>query len=431
MRIIITKNGKHIIQEIENEKTIKAGFTQDKAATQTFKKFRNFSCMKLPVLTKNYSTLKSFYETNKNMRWGRSPCGKGNLGRKTMVNYFNRDESQINQKELDMAKKIKLTKNKINISQQFLNKYDDLDSTYKDKINKLTNTLKSKKDKGKEEKMKNELMKNNIAFNTINPDNNKKNNLESNNEEFNNNKMGSGKNKILLGDIISLKNLISMKKMISKDNTGPDDTRVPLNDQNKDSYNFRSKYENKKLTYDNLNILLNLPMNPDRTNLIKYYKQNKAISPFYFENLLKYNEAQIYKLNKICQIIFHKQEDEKKEAKIIQDKKFNREKIIRQTGNNNMKYVNDLINKTNGIINEYVLKQESNNLKRKKIYIEQVKVIKKKYWDRYGVNKFYKEGQAMSQNYLSTTDFEEMQAKELKKKNNFASSKSSPDLLNK
>ena len=427
MRIIITKNGKHILQEIESEKAINAGLGKQNKSPISFKKFRNFSCMKLPRLTKNYSTLKSFYETNKNMRWGRSLGGKHNLGRKTMDNYFNRDESQINKQELNLAKKIKLSKNKINISQQFLDKYDDLDTTYKDKINKLTNTLKSKIDKGREEKMQNDLVKNNIAFNTIN--------AESNNNEniipFSNNKIGSTKNKILLGDIISVRNLINMRKMLSKDNTGPDDTRIPLNDQNKDSYNFRSKYENKKLTYDNLNILLNLPMNPDRTNLIKYYKQNKPISPFYFENLLKYNEAQIYKLNKICQIIFHKKEDEKKEAKIIQDKKFNKEKLIRQKGNSNMKYVNELITKSNGIITGYTLKQESNNVKRKKIFIEEVKKIKKKYWDKYGVNKFYKEGQVLSQNYLSTTDFEELQAREMKKKSNFAYSKSTPDLLTK
>jgi hypothetical protein len=426
MRIIITKNGKHILKEIENEKTINSAYNNQNNATHTFHIFRNFSCIKLPRINKNYSTLKSFYETHKNMRWGRSPCGKPGLARKTMDNYFNRDESKISKRELNMAKKIKLTKNKINISQQFLDKYDDLDSTYKDKINKLTNTLKSKTDKGKEEKMKNEIMKNNMAFNTINVNSDINNNQLS---PFSNN--DNKKNKIVLGDIISVKNLISMRKMLSKDNTGPDDTRVPLNDQNKDSFNFRSKYENKKLTYENLNILLNLPMNPDRKNLIEYYRQNKSIAPFYFENLLKYNEAQIYKLNKICQIIFHKQEDEKKEAKIIKDKKFNREKLIRQKGNSNMKYVNELINKSNGIINGYVLKQESNNIKRKKIYIEEVKKIKKKYWDKYGVNKFYKEGQVLSQNYLSTTDFEELQAKELKKKNNFAYSKSTPDLLNK
>ena len=142
---------------------------------------------------------------------------------------------------------------------------------------------------------------------------------------------------------------------------------------------------------------------------------------------------QKYKFNKICQIVFHKKEDEKKEEKIIKDKKFNREKMIRQKGNNNIKYVNELINKSNEIITGYTLKQESNNIKRKKIYIEEVKKIKKKYWDKYGVNKYYKEGQVMSQNYLSTSDFEELQANELKKKgnNNFTNSRSTSDLFNK
>ena len=105
MRIIITKNGKHILKEIENEKTINSAFNNQNNATQTFQKFRNFSCMKLPRLTKNYSTLKSFYETNKNMRWGRSPCGKPGLARKTMDNYFNRDESKISKRELNTNQK--------------------------------------------------------------------------------------------------------------------------------------------------------------------------------------------------------------------------------------------------------------------------------------------------------------------------------------
>ena len=105
--------------------------------------------------------------------------------------------------------------------------------------------------------------------------------------------------------------------------------------------------------------------------------------------------------------------------------------MMRQNGNKNMKYVNDLINKSNDIITGSVLKQESNNLKRKQIFVEEVKKIKKKYWDKYGVNKFYKEGQVLNQKYLSTSDFEEMEAQGLKNKKNFLSSKSAPDLLNK
>ena len=52
MRIIITKNGKYILQEIENEKTINPGLYTKNSQTMKFKKFRNFSCMKLPILTK-------------------------------------------------------------------------------------------------------------------------------------------------------------------------------------------------------------------------------------------------------------------------------------------------------------------------------------------------------------------------------------------
>lgn len=417
MRIIVTKNGKYILQELEDEKNI--GMSVDNLNEN--RKYRNFSGIKLPNLNKKYVTLRSFYENSKKVQWGANHRTKSVLAKRTMDNYFNRDESTINKLELQLAKKIKLSKPKINISQQFLNKYDDLDVTYKDKIKNLTNTLKSNVDKTKEEKIKNEINEQNKIFSNLNA----KDNILNTNNKID---IISKKNQIYLGDIISRNNLKSLKSQISKDNLGHDDIRIPLDDRNKDSFNFRSKYEDKKATLDSLSIILSLPMNPDRTNLIKYYKQKKKISPFYFENLLKCSEAQIYKLNKICQIIFHKKEDEIKELKVLEDKKFNREKLIRQRGNNNMISVNKIMNKTNGIISGYTLKQEMNAIKKKKLFKEEVKKIKNKYWDKYGVNKFYKENQVVEQNYLSTTDFEELQLKEQKKKN-LANSKSAPNIF--
>ena len=418
MRIIVTKNGKVILQEIEDEKIF--GMSDNNLKLNKNKKYRNFSGFKLPNLGKNFSTLKNFY-VNKKSQWGANNRTKSVLSRRTMDNYFNRDESKINKEELQKAKKIQLTKSKISISQQFLNKYDDLDVTYKDKIKNLTNTLKSNVDKNNEEKLQNEINEQNKIFNPLNANKTRENILDINNNNFD-------KKQILLGDIISKRNLLNLKSQISKDNLGHDDARLPLDEKNKDSFNFRSKYEDKKATLNSLSTILSLPMNPDRTNLIKYFKQNKDISPFYFENLLKYDEGQIYKLNKICQIIFHKKEDEIKELKIIEDKKFNKEKLIRQRGNNYMNCVNKIINKSNGIISGYTLKQQTNAIKKKKIFKEEVKKIKNQYWDRYGVNKFYKENQIMEQNYISTTDFEEMHLKEIRKKN-LPNSKSSPDIL--
>ena len=416
MRIIVTKNGTVIIKELEDEKNL--GINEDNSNKK--KKYRNFSGLKLPRLNKKFPTLKSFYENTKKIQWGANHRTKSVISKRTMDNFFIRDESKINKQELKQAKKIKLSKSKINISQQFLNKYDDLDVTYKDKIKNLTNTLKSNIDKNNEEKIQNEMSEQNKIFNTINTNNK----LPNKNENFNINK-----NHILLGDIISKNNLLNLKTQISKDNLGHDDMRLPLDEKNKNSFNLRSKYEDKKSTLDILSIILSLPLNPDRTNLIKYYKQKKNISPFYFENLLKYNEGQIYKLNKICQIIFHKKEDEIKESKIIEDKKFNKEKLLRQTANNYMNSANKIINKSNGIISGYSLKQQIYANKKNKIFKEEVKKIKNQYWDRYGVNKFYKENQIKEQNDLSTTDFEETLYNGPKKKN-IINSKSSPNIFN-
>ena len=415
MRIIVTKNGKIILKELENEKNIASN--EDDIVQK--KKYRNFSGLKLPLLNKDFSSLKSFYEHKKKLKWGQKPRTKSVFARRTMDNFFNRDESKINKNELAQAKKIKLSKTKTNISQHFLNKYDDLDVGFKDKINNLTNTLKSSVDKNNEINKQNELDEQKRIFKSMNMNINPNKSKENGNENI---------DKILLGDIISKNNLLHLKSQLSKDNLGYDDTRLPLDDKNKDSFNFRSKYEDKKATINELAILLNLPLNPDRTNLIKYYKQNKNISPFYFENLLKCNEAQIYKLNKICQIIFHEKEGEANEQKIIEDKKFNKEKMIREKGNNNMICVNKIINKSNGIFSGYNLRQETYAIKRKKLFKEEIKKMKKKYWDKYGVDKFFKENQIKLQNYLSTTDFEELQNKEQKKKFLFAS-RSTPEIL--
>ena len=84
------------------------------------------------------------------------------------------------------------------------------------------------------------IIEQNKIFNTINTNNKSPNK----NENFNINK-----NHILLGDIISKNNLLNLKTQISKDNLGHDDVRLPLDEKNKNSFNLRSKYEDKKATF--------------------------------------------------------------------------------------------------------------------------------------------------------------------------------------
>ena len=98
MRIIVTKNGKIILKELENEKNIASN--EDDIVQK--KKYRNFSGLKLPLLNKDFSSLKSFYEHKKKLKWGQKPRTKSVFARRTMDNFFNRDESKINKNEINM-----------------------------------------------------------------------------------------------------------------------------------------------------------------------------------------------------------------------------------------------------------------------------------------------------------------------------------------
>ena len=116
--------------------------------------------------------------------------------------------------------------------------------------------------------------------------------------------------KINIGDIISKNNLYTLRNKISKYNIGPNDSRIPLDKYNLRSFNFRSKYENRQASEDDMDLILNYGINSDKESIIKYFQQNKNISPHYFENyddeFLTTSVSELngvfYKLKKINQI---------------------------------------------------------------------------------------------------------------------------------
>ena len=400
MRIIVTKNGKIIIKELGIEKSI--GTIEEKSNK---KKHRCLSGLQLPGLRKNkkFSTFRSFYDNVKRPKCDVNHITKSVVYKKSMSDYFNRDESIINKKELKQAKNIKLTKTKLNISQHFLRKYDDLDEIYRNKIRNLEDTLRSSAEKKNEKEIINEANEQN-QYNFFN---------NNDGNEKNNEKVEESKKQIFLRDIISRNNLIHLKSKFAKEYIGHDDMRIPLDSKNKNSYNFRSKYNDQNTVNKYLTLILSLPVNSDRINLIKYYKQNKDISPFYFEKLAKCNEAKMYKLNKICQVMFHKQEEEMKELKIIKQKVMNKDKMIKQRGSKYFNPVDKIINKTSEIISDYNLKKVMSDLKKEKIIRGETKKIKKKYWDKYCVNNFIRDKKGLEQNCFSSKENEELQSKKI------------------
>ena len=247
MRIIITKKGEYIIKQLEDEKSMNDLNMHN--GIKFSPRLPHISSIKI-IKEKLLNTSKSFYSGAKL----RTLQKKKSL--KMMSEYFNRDESKINSKELDQAKKIIVSKPKVQLSQKFLEKYHNLDSSFKEKLDNLSNMLSSYKDKN--------ITKNeedsSINISPFNLKNNYGENLGF--SKFNRTDNSFSQNrKIKIGDIISRPNLIQLKSYIIKSSKGYNDVRIPLDKNNKNSFNFRTKYANKNAIKSNLDNILNLNIN--------------------------------------------------------------------------------------------------------------------------------------------------------------------------
>ena len=411
MRIVITKNGKTIVKELDEE-------TADNKFDKSKSKYnQSSSYTKLPIIYSNNEELFKKYTSKNNkflkdiLKYRETFQNKRSssvVDRNVIDSFYNRDESKVNLNELNKAKRLKISHPKINMTQAFLDKYDDFDSSFKNKVNDLHNSLNNNStviDQSGDKYKNNEDNKNmdsnmqqsfgNIYQNKNQSMNGTINNYYSN-YGLNSSSLISNKNKkISIGNIISKNNLINLRKQISQYNKGYDDTRFPLNEENMRSYNFRSRYENKQMTEDDIDLILNYSINPDKFNIIKYFQQEKNISPQYYENLVKYDEQQMYKLNKICQLIFHRKENDSKNFNLKYYELNKDKKIDRQKGNQSIKDLQTIIKRSNSILDDYNVLKKNHGFWRKHQFQEDVMKIKEKYWDKYNVDRFLKNREKM------------------------------------
>ena len=409
MRIVITKNGKILVQELEDE-------SPDNYERTKLKYNQSSSYTKLPIISTNEDLFKKYSTKNnefmnKVLRYRdtfQSKRSSSIIDKNALESFYNRDESKINVNELTQARKVILSHPKINMSQAFLDKYDDFDANLKKKLNELSNNLNTNnsqsnsKEKVKQEDNKINENKNIDNNMTQNLNINSNNNLDSN-YGFNSSLFSTRSKKINLGQIISKNNLSNLRKQISKYNKGPDDNRIPLNENNIRSYNFRSRYENKQATEDDMDLILNYSLNPDKQSIIKYFQQEKNISPYYFENLLKYDEPQMYRLNKICQMLIHRNENENRNNNLKYFNWKDKDKFNKQRENQNLRDLQGIIKKSNIILDDYTTVRNNHNFWRKHGYKSDVMKIKEKYWDKYNVNRFLKNKQKMELEGLTQT----------------------------
>ena len=384
MRIVITKNGKILFKELEDESPSNLQFK--------IKSLQTSSYSKLPIIYSNDDLLKKFNakaNNNKfimtvlrNKKISNKRRSNSLLAQKSLENFLSEDNSKIDTNELNKVKKVKLSTSRMNISQFFMEKYDSFDENYKKKLHDFNNIF-TKNEKQSEEN------DNNMGFALNNKNNTNPINMINNNNtsKFSNTKI----NKINIGDIISKGNLHTLRNQMSKYNIGSNDVRFPLDENNMKSFNFRSKYENKQATDDDMNLILNYGINTDKSSIIKYFKQNKKINPHYIENLLKYDEKKMTKLNKLLDIMLQKKEKENKKDKFLLLSKLNDDKDRNEDFH--LKKIENVIKRSNSIINEHSSLNEKLKFWRMKAYQEDTENIKKKYWVRYDVERFLKNSQ--------------------------------------
>lgn len=86
-----------------------------------------------------------------------------------------------------------------------------------------------------------------------------------------------------------------------------------------DETKFRSNYECKNFL-EKLDEKLKRKINPDRINLIRYLHDKDQVSEVLIKKIADYDEEQINKVNKICQIVLHNNERSKLFKDIIEEK---------------------------------------------------------------------------------------------------------------
>jgi hypothetical protein len=176
-------------------------------------------------------------------------------------------------------------------------------------------------------------------------------------------------------DVVGEKSLSKLRTKIQSDRRMRDKlSRV-------DEKCFRSTYQDKS-DLQRLEEKLDKEITPDKINLIKYLNQKEALSEVLLNKLTTFDDEKSNKLNKICQIVFHKQNDELifqntlKKALVVNK---NREKVEYKTRietlGNNVKNLGEVLKK-------YPKQGGFNREKYKDIHNDMVKTWKRFHSDK-------------------------------------------------
>ena len=353
MRILVTKQGNIIIQEIDDTMPI---LTQNLNSTNKLRGYStNYSIRKLKLPEKYYNqnqlsrTNNIFRQNSTNSNY--TGIGNSNNLSKQKLNfkmkYKNLEDSEITKEELQTAKQIKLNEHKITFPKQFAEKYE------------------------------NDILNNGIinSSNNILPSLNSK---KIDTQEGINNSLIRKEKYLSLGEIIPNNSLIEMKKKIIKDRLVRDRATVITEND------FRSSYEPETDIQKFNNILIGSKLNSNKSSLIKYLNEKK-VDPLTIKILSSQDGDKISKINKMCQTIFQNQDKEKLFNDIVKNK-------AKQRINNTKKEFQIAINGLGSEINsiQEKLKKYDKKIDNKEKYREYFNEVVIHHWLKKDLERFNK-----------------------------------------
>ena len=359
MRILVTKQGNIIIQDIDDSLP---NIPKTLSTFNNSVKFRAYSTgysLKNQKLHKFQSRFNNFSKTNN--RFYNYPVfpsqNSKNIGNTKikLSKNMNLEDLEITKDEINSAKHIKINERKIPFPKQFVEKYES---------NNLINSS------------------NNNIFPSINSKN-----KES--YEGSNNSLVKREKYLSLGEIIPNKLITQMKQKIIKEKKIRDkDTVITEND-------FRTEYEPETAIQKFNNILSEPKVNSNKSSLIKYLNERK-VNPLTIKILSNRDGNKINKINKMCQIIFQNEDKEKLFNDLVKKKMANHMNTQKKEFQNNINIMGNDIGKIKEKLEKYEKRVDN-----KERYREHFNDMVVHYWLKRDLERFNKKSTPKPE-YLKT-----------------------------
>ena len=365
MRILVTKQGNTIIQEIDDTSPIMPQTITNFNNSKNFRAFSTGYQIRSQKNNKPQTRLNKFSKTNNqfynyslfsNQSQSQKFFGKTKNNLSKNISKMNLDDMEITKEEINTAKKIKILEKKIPFPKQFAEKYEN------NSINSINSS--------------------NIIFPSINS-------KIKESYEGSNNSLVKREKYLSLGEIIPNKLKNQMKKKIINDRKIRDKaTIITQND-------FRSEYDPETDIQKFNNILSDSKVNSNKSSLIKYLNEKK-VNPLTIKLISNRDGNKINKINKMCQIIFQNEDKEKLFNDLV------KKKLMNHMNNNKKKFQNDinLMGNEIGMIKEKLKKYEK-RIDNKERYREHFNDIVIHHWLKRDLERFNKKSTPKPE-YLKT-----------------------------